>query len=164
MILQLQMDTYLKFTMMVAFTSAANIGRDHHPNDYEDDGNGDGGGDGDWSQVAERAWISLALCWNSFAVNWNHFARENAHMKSAEYSLPFVRFRFQASLLICAFLGTPSCSHPQLTSYVYALQELEQGGNPVEPWSHHLEPGFDDLELGGRISGHSGFEDDIELV
>ena len=53
----------------------------------------------------------------------------------------------------------------QLTSYVYALQELEQGGNPVEPWSRHLEPGVDDLELGGRISGHSGLQDDIiELV
>ena len=52
-----------------------------------------------------------------------------------------------------------------VTSYVNALQELEQGGNPVEPWSHDLEPGVNDLELGGRISGHSGFEDDIiELV
>ena len=71
------MDTYLKLTMMVAITSAANIGRDHHPNE---DGNGDDGGDGDWSQVAERAWISLALCWNSFAVNWNHFARGKLHI------------------------------------------------------------------------------------
>ena len=52
-----------------------------------------------------------------------------------------------------------------MTSYVYALQELEQDGNSVEPWSHHLEPGVNDLELDGRISGHSGFEDDIiELV
>ena len=47
---------------------------------------------------------------------------------------------------------------------MYALQELERGGNPVEPWSRHLEPGVDDLELGGRISGHSELEDDIQLV
>ena len=54
--------------------------------------------------------------------------------------------------------------HCFVTSYVNALQELEQGGNPVEPWSRHLEPGVDDLELGGRISGHSELEDDIQLV
>ena len=70
------MDTYLKLTMMVAITSAANIGRDHINEDSDDDSREEGGGDRDWSQVAERAWISLALCWNWFAVNWNHFARE----------------------------------------------------------------------------------------
>ena len=41
--------------------------------------------------------------------------------------------------------------HCFATSYVNVLQELEQGGNPVEPWSHHLEPGVNDLVLGARF-------------
>ena len=76
------MDTYLKLTMMVAITSAANIniGRGHLNEDEDDDSREEGGGDREWSQVAERAWISLALCWNWFAVNWNHFARGKLHI------------------------------------------------------------------------------------
>ena len=54
MILQFQMDTYLKLTIMVAITSAANIGRDHINEDSDIDSREEGGGDRDWSQVGGK--------------------------------------------------------------------------------------------------------------